>query len=342
MPYRRTEHPTFSWSHSRQRALNGCVRRYYWQYYAAHNGWERGAPPRSRAAWTLKQLTAYPLALGTAVHAQARRVAEAARDAGPVPDYDGLRAGARGALNRLYLRSRDRTAFLAAPSRHPITADAYYDRASAPDLFERLRVQLGRCLTNLLDQPVWDELTGQPRTAVRVVDALAAFAVDGVPVYVAPDLVFRTPRAGWVVLDWKSGAGEDGAADQLALYGLYLRDGLGLPARDGGYEGRVVHLETGRSTVVWLAADDLEAARARVGDGVRRMHAYLADVRRNVARPPAAFPLAADRRVCRFCAYRELCAPELAGASGAAPSAGSGHGTRAAAQDGGPGASTVA
>lgn len=83
MAYHRTEQPAFSWSHSRQRCLDACPRR----YYACHNGWERGAPPLARAAWTLKQLTAYPLALGSAVHAQARRVAEAARDGRPAPEY---------------------------------------------------------------------------------------------------------------------------------------------------------------------------------------------------------------------------------------------------------------
>lgn len=146
----------------------------------------------------------------------------------------------------MYLRSRNRAAFLASPARHPITADAYYERAVRPGLFERLRERLDRCLTNLLDQPLWDELADLPASAVRVVDALATIDVDGVLVYVAPDLVVRTPRAGWVVIDWKTGADADAGA-QLALYGVYLQDGLGLPARDGGYKARIVDLGTGRT-----------------------------------------------------------------------------------------------
>lgn len=53
---------------------------------------------------------------------------------------------------------------------------------------------------------------------------------------------------------------DDGAAAQLALYALYLRDALGVPSRDGGYEGRVVDLGTGRTTAYRLTPDDLDAA----------------------------------------------------------------------------------
>jgi hypothetical protein len=309
-PYVRREHPTFSWSHTRQQTFDACARRYYWTYYGSHNGWEPGAPRSARLAWALKQLTTYPLALGTAVHDQARRVALAVRDGHPPPAYDVLRASARGALNRLYLRSRDRAAFARAPSRHPITVDAYYGRRPAPALFERLREKLGRCLTNLLDQPLWDELSGAPAGAVRVVDALATVPIDGVPVYVAPDLVVRTPRAGSVVVDWKTGSA-DGAPAQLALYTMFVRDVLGLPARGDTYEARVVQLETGRTAVHHVTTDDREAARARVADGVRRMRAYLVDPVRNVPTTPETFPLADDRRACHYCRYRALCESEL-------------------------------
>jgi CRISPR/Cas system-associated exonuclease Cas4 (RecB family) len=233
------------------------------------------------------------------------------RDRRPVPEYHTLRESARGALNRLYLRSKDRDQFLATPSRHVITVDAYYGREAPPELFARLGEKLGRCLTNLLDQPLWDDLAALAPGDLRVIDEVDTVVVDGVTVYVAPDLVFRTRRDGWVVLDWKSGAADDAEA-QLALYALYLRDGLGLPARGGGYRGLVVHLETGRTQAVDITPDDLELARARVADGVHRMHAFLADVEANAAHPAHAFALAPDQRACRFCNYRELCAPELA------------------------------
>jgi hypothetical protein len=264
----------------------------------------------ARLAWTLKQLTTYPITLGAAVHDEARRVAVAVRDGQPLPEYGLLRNSARGALNRLFLRSRNVAAFQRAPSRNPITVDAYYGREPAPDLFERLREKLGRCLTNVLDQPLWDELSGGRSDVIRVVDTIATVPIDGVPVYVAPDLVFRTPSTGWVVVDWKTGA-DDGAPAQLALYAVYMRDALGLPPRAGEYEARVVHLESGRTTSHRLTVDDLEAAQARVADGVRRMRTYLVDSGQNAAGPANDFPLARDQRTCRYCQYRALCESEL-------------------------------
>ncbi len=49
--------------------------------------------------------------------------------------------------------------------------------------------------------------------------------------------------------------------------------------------------------------------------GVTAMRGYLRDPARNIAHSPDAFPMADDTRVCRFCQYRVLCAPELAARS---------------------------
>ena len=314
MTFTRTEHPEFSWSHSRDRTLRECERRYYWQYYGGHNGWETGAPLEARAAWRLKKLTAFPMALGSEIHLRAREVAEAVRDGRPLPDHRTLWDRTRGALNRLHLRSSDRDAFIASPGRHPITADAYYGRAADRARLAALREKAERCLTHLLTCPVWDEMrAGAPpggRPDVRVIDDLAHVHVDGVKVYVAPDLVFRTPRAGWVVVDWKTGD-DAGVEEQLALYALYLRDGLGLPLRGGACECRVVHLDGAHVDTFVVTEADLTAARARVAASAGRMRQFLADAAANVPRPKAEFALETHGRRCRFCNYYELCAEEL-------------------------------
>jgi len=332
----RTPYPEFSWSHSRDRVLNECERRYYWQYYGSHNGWERTANTVTRAAYRLKQLTTFPQALGTAVHRAAREIALAIRDGRARPTYATLLANARADLNALYVRSRahrgDRQPFLADPKRHAVTVDAYYGRTPRASDLLRLREKLQRCLDLLVTCPVWSELAA-PGTIVQVADELAVIVLGeralglgdedpkgtreqglgdlrDVPIYVAPDLAFRPVAGSWVVLDWKTGS-INGASEQLALYALALQEELGPKMCPSPIDGRVVGLDAGTCHTVNVSGADVAAARARVGASVARMRLKLVDPARNVALPPAAFPLATDRRNCPRCPFYELCRHEL-------------------------------
>ena len=81
-------YPEFSWSHSRDRSLAECARAYFWRYYGSHNGWLPDAPEEASVAYALKQLTTFPMILGTAIHACARDCALAVRQGAPRPSFD--------------------------------------------------------------------------------------------------------------------------------------------------------------------------------------------------------------------------------------------------------------
>ncbi len=311
------EFPQFSWSHSRAMAFADCDRRYYWQYYGSHNGWRGIAGPESRLAWRLKQLTTYEKELGTLVDGCAREIALAVRDGRAMPTFGPMHDRCRSALRDLYRRGRRLELFRDHPKDHRVTRNAYYGEPLDSAAADRLRRRLATSLRNLLAHPLWTELADAARRGVLEIQTFpdrASFVVDAVTVYAAPDLIFSTPDTGWVVVDWKTGSVRE-AGDQLAIYGLFLRDGLGLPARGGGYEGRVVHLGGGGGDIsITLTAEALDRAAARLRDGVAAMRALLADADRNVARDPACFALTSDRRKCRQCNFYELCEPELAAA----------------------------
>jgi hypothetical protein len=308
------ELPPFSWSHSRALTLAECERKYYWHYYGYHNGWSRFADRESQLAWRLKHLTTYEMEIGRLVDGCAQEIALAVRDRRALPAFDVLHDRCRNALRDLYRRGRRLELFRDDPKRHPVTRDAYYaeplDSASA----ERLRRRLATCLRNLLSHPLWEQLADAARRDVlemQIFTDRPSFVFDSVVVYATPDFIFTTPETGWVIIDWKTGAMRD-AGDQLAIYGLFLREGLGLPARDGGYGGHVVHLGTdGGDVAVALTSDALDRAAERVRDGVATMRALLADADRNIALDRARFALTSNRQKCRRCNFFELCEPEL-------------------------------
>ena len=59
---------TFSWSASRDRLFRDCARAYWFSYYGSWGGWERGADPRTRRLYYLKNLTTLPMWIGSRVH----------------------------------------------------------------------------------------------------------------------------------------------------------------------------------------------------------------------------------------------------------------------------------
>jgi predicted RecB family nuclease len=130
--------------------------------------------------------------------------------------------------------------------------------------------------------------------------------------YAAPDLLYRRGER-WVIVEVKTGSEED-VVLQLALYALYLRDGMRERFREGVWQGRVVNLATGDDTWVELEREDLERAEERIDDSVRAMHELLADRERNVPLGIEAFPLAAEEQhhLCPSCPFFQMCGAELA------------------------------
>lgn len=300
----------FGWSHSRQKMLDECPRRYFYTYYAAPLGRSSGQGEEEWLASVLKRLTTYELVLGQAVHDRAREILTTVRSRRPRPDLKLLLERTRSEMNRVYRISQDRRGFLYAADRRQMLLAIYYGRDIPRERLAALRERMHCCLANLHESPVWEELeTGDP-SLILAVDRICEFSVDGVVVYVAPDLIYRTQGGECVVCDWKTGSCK-GAWDQLALYCLYARDCLGICAPDGIYRGRVFDLARGTIEEHLIAEEDLAAALSRVRDGIREMRTYVADVERNSPRDKQAFPITLRRMHCSRCSYLELCASEL-------------------------------
>jgi len=306
-------YPDFSWSHSRDRSLAKCARAYFWRYYGSHNGWLPDAPETVRLAYALKQLTSFPMIVGTAVHTCARDCALAVRQGSARPTFEAMLARVSDALNRAVIGSRNREGFLRDPKRVVMLQDAWYSgRGEASGLAPAL-AKARTCLRNLESSALWEELEQCRPEWVVAPDGPEAFVHQGWPVYAGPDLVYRPDGRRVVILDWKTGDASD-AALQIPLYALYCRTMLGIPFRDGEWFGRVINLSTGADTGQEIMRGDLMRAAERVRQSVGAMHALLADVDCNEPRAMEHFPVVEPerRRMCRYCPFLALCEGELA------------------------------
>ena len=221
--------PEFSYSYTRAVTLTHCPRQYYFQYYASHNGWRPDAPRDARIAYALKQLTAVPLVLGTAVHDAALLCVACIVAGRPLPSLDALVTRSRAQLNEAYVASRRRAPrqFVAAPKQGgPMLSEVFYEGTLDRERAARHARTLETCLVALHGSDLWATLRAADPRDVYVVPPghLPSFRLGDVVTYALPDLIYRPdPDAAWHIRDWKTGAEPNGGViDQIALCVLQI------------------------------------------------------------------------------------------------------------------------
>ena len=305
--------PEFSWSHSRDECFWECSRKYYYQYYGFWRGWpscDEGTEEQ-RKVYTLKCLTGLHQVLGSAVHRQAKTSVLAIQDKAERPCANEMTAEISRAIRQVCTTPRED--FLADPKKCPITQSQYYRGRLDPDEIKGVRHKLPRCVQSLAQNKIWGEIENLDPSDVLVIDQLAQFDFGGTPVYVAVDFAAQLPSGEVMIVDWKTSTDDEAPVErQLALYALYLRDGLGAEWSDR-WRGRVVNLVTGSDRSYTLTEAHLIRAEERIRDGVARMHELLLDDRQNEPLEKEHFPLInrALRYRCSRCPYFELCRDEL-------------------------------
>lgn len=305
--------PAFSWSHSRARMVEqgACARRYRYQYYLSHLGWDIEAPPEAQLAYRLKQLTTIDLAIGVRVHNRAAEIAQAFIEGEQPQSLEASEKRSRNEMNQIWQASKDPRAFVRRPRRHPMLLEVYYNHPISNERLQRAKAKLTRCLKALHEWNGWHDIAAADRESIILPDAPEPVTIRDVPVFGVPDLVWRDDAA-WEIIDFKTGT-IDGAKEQLALYALCLQE-RGIIAGDAEVRGRVVGLSTYEDEILPISDADMAAVQRRLRDSLSQMRTYVVemDLDRNEALPADRFPYPPTTDHCRWCPFQEICDKESA------------------------------
>ena len=308
------EFPDFSWSHSRDRQFRKCARSYYWQYYGSHNGWldDERVPDDARQAYRLKNLTTLHLVLGDEVHQRCRDAVIAVKTGRPLPSVDELTRVISGKLRHVCACSKDVESFLRHPKRNPMLQSYFFSREWNSVEVQAVKFKMERLIANFAELAIWDELRRLRPEEIVLVDKMDTIVIGGVRVYAAPDLVLM-PDDRCVLVDWKTGEDEQGVAEQLALYAMFVQQKLGMAFEEGKWSGRAISLLNGAEREYRLSSEDLRTATQRIEHSVDGMREFVMDADQNRPRSKLEFPLAQekDRYRCPYCPYFPLCREEL-------------------------------
>ena len=304
MPYDPGPYPEFSWSQSRRGTFRECPRKYYYQYYGGHLGWEPGADPAARLTWRLKQLKSIHMVFGGIVHdlvAEALRESAGGRSA---PTLADLVDRGRQRLNTAWVQSRNRDEWELRPKRLTMLHEFYYGGGPHGDVVRSLRDKLPLCLENALSSASFREAIAAPRVEVKEVDRGDVLEIDDVKIYAQPDLLYRLGDGSYRIVDWKTGAPYEKDAAQLRVYALYLAARHDLP--DGSIVGVLEYLGTGQRRETLIEPGELQRERQSIRDSIAAMRQYLADPATNEPLALESFPMRDDSSICERCPFYEL------------------------------------
>lgn len=309
MTYVRREYPEWSWSFSRSQVFESCKRRYYYQYYGSHNGWENSASQEQKHAYRLKKLVNLYTVLGDAVHKVAEKTAADTVKRGEAPQWKSLHDAVRLALRQAYKDSRDRrSVFLRRPNQVTMLHEFYYHKGPNENVIKTIQQRAADCTEQLVRCATISELA-QQRPEVLQCENFDTFPMNGTPVFAVPDLMYQMDSGRMVLVDWKTGSEEEEHRQQLAFYAMYLVEKHRTsPER---ILGRLEYLNRATHEDVRFDRAALDKAETEALASMGRMREYLADVKLNQPLAKERFPLTDHRHQCPTCSFYELCQKEL-------------------------------
>ncbi|WP_328701166.1 PD-(D/E)XK nuclease family protein [Aquibacillus kalidii] len=301
-------YPEFSWSLSRHKTLLNCTRKYYYDYYASHNGWLYDSSALAKDAYRLKKLTTLEMFFGQALHNIIHNVIKNYLSSGTIPTEKELIDKLRYLLNLAFIDSTQRKTFWTAkPKHYTMFHEIYYGGSLPPEKVKDIQNRLAVCVTNFLKSKTFQDLTSSKQMRFIESERFRTMDLDGTKVFIVMDFVYRDIDNGkWIIVDWKTGKESDDDKSQLALYALYLQKAYKVQSLDE-IEIRNEYLLTGTNRSHSLTKQDLDRVQELSGMSVQEMLRFLEDDEKNKPLALQAFPKNEHPKKCSRCNFSELC-----------------------------------
>ncbi|TBL80863.1 PD-(D/E)XK nuclease family protein [Paenibacillus thalictri] len=310
MAFEYREYPEWSWSQTRDTIFQECQRKYYYQYYASHNGWLRDSPEEAKSAYRLKQLANLYILFGDALHQLLERVLKESLKLNKLTvNVSILEQQLRNYLNRAFTDSRNMSQWLQAPKKSMMLHEMYYEGRLPQNRVIKVNERIKQCVENLRNCRSLQDLLLKDNRIVEV-EQLNTFQVEDTPVFVKLDVLYHLQSEDrWVIVDWKTGLEDEENEEQLLLYALFLNNKYQVPIDKA--EIRLEYLLTGQYKSYQVDGSKVDRVTERVKQSVSQMQLLLEDAKRNKPYPQDRFPTSPAKMKCRGCNFRDLCTDKL-------------------------------
>lgn len=302
------QYPQWSYSQSRANMFDECLRKYYYHYYGAHNGWKTDqADDMTVRLYRLKQLSNLYLVFGDLVHRMCESAVRSRDEGRDRPRVPFLEQTMRRLLNEAYLQSLDAEQWRQDPKNRVMLSEMYYGDDTLQERIGTIKDRITACVNSLYDTLTWEDLA-RASTQILEIEKWDTMMLHDTRVYVKMDLLYRRGNGNIVIVDWKTGKEED-FSDQLLLYAAYVREHYRVPLEQ--IELRVEYLLNGTHKQYAATQEDLARAEEKVGRYIEEMKSCVADEYYNRPKDILFFTPMPSRRACRDCNFREVCSERV-------------------------------
>lgn len=299
------EYSFFSWSFSRHKMFQECLKMYFLRYYHSWLGWNIDAEPDRRKAYVLSKLVTLPICTGNVIH---DFVAGGIQKAilGKIPTEKYLVESALTKMRTIWKQSKDcRAEFLEYPKQYLMLAEFYYGGKPSEKAVETMKKKIECGAAHFLTSKTFQEVLKYKK--YETPDKTTAFDLEGIFVYAVPDLHYDQDDTAFVLVDWKTGEEDPADETQMLIYGLFATEQYKIT--DKPIIARLEYLLSGQYREIEIGPDKLDSARQLIRDSVAEMKKNLADPEMNIAHPVEFYSSEHDGYDdnCRYCNFRELC-----------------------------------
>lgn len=304
--YVHRDFPEFSWSNSRHKTFLECGRKYYHQYYEAHNGWLFESPEEKKCAYRLKSIKNIPILLGDEIHKAIDRQLKNFLNGKMLFTEAEMMAIVTKNLNKAYLDStKFRQSWFHKPKRYQMLHEIYYGDGLSQEEVAAAKAKLGMCVNNFFTSKTYQDILTKLEMHVLHSEDFQTFEVNGVDVFVVLDFVYKDVRQEkWIVVDWKTGKESEDDRKQLAFYALFLSKEHNIPIED--IILRNEYLLSGKSQEYELTQFEIDSAQALMNESIYHMLKYLDDPVKNKPLAMEHFEKKETKR-CQSCNFKEKC-----------------------------------
>ena len=292
-----------SWSITRDRVFQTCLRQYYFNYYGYWGGWEMDAPERTRQTYILKNLKNRFMWTGEKVHDCIKHTLTNLRRDISVLDVEQIISITLNQMREEFRSSREKRYLT-----HPKTCALFeheYDVDILDADWKKVADNAVLCLRNFYASETFDMLKELPPQMWLEVEDFSSFYLDQTKVWAVLDCSFQT-EDGIIIIDWKTGRSTtEDVSLQLACYAMYGMEKWRIePERIKLIE---YNLLANQAVEFFLTPAEIENAKAYILGSISDMHSLLVDVENNVPKEETSFLKVEDERIRANCNFRKIC-----------------------------------
>jgi len=298
----------FAWSESRVKTLRECARKYYLNYFLSWEGWLKNSTEQQKQAYRLKNLTTFPMFVGTVVHNVIECAIKEFRTNNKWPSLNTSKEKVIEALRNGWIESTNKEWKTNAKKINFF--EHYYNEPPTKQKLQEYKEKSIRCIEAFYKCYIFDIMSKLDKNDWIEAEEFQKFSMKtGEEVSVKLDCAFKHDGKVYII-DWKTGKPNKDIVDQVVTYSMYalkrgwikgVKDLIIIPVFLGFFNDDPV----GSLPIIEITKSHIEK-QVKI---IQSEYPMLTEAHKNRDNIDF-FEKRQDTKKCNWCQFKEICHPK--------------------------------